>query len=80
MTQAIQTTPQTTAKTASYKPKFSVRALFREAMILNEAFAELQRLRRLDAAALEDMGLPASAQEETSLSEIAARIRARRSA
>ena len=76
MTQTIQNLAKTTAQ----KPGISIGAIVRELMILNEAFAEMQRLRRLDAAAMKDMGLPANARTETSLYAIANRIRARRSA
>ena len=42
MTQTIQNLAKTTAQ----KPGISIGAIVRELMILNEAFAELQRLRR----------------------------------
>ena len=76
MTQTVQTA----LKSIVHKPKLSIKAIFHELMILNEAYAELQRLRRLDTETLRDMGLPASARENTNLHEIAARIRAHRSA
>lgn len=51
------------------------RSLLGEAMIWNRAFIEHGRLRKLDAMALEDMGLSETDRDGVTIGEIAARIR-----
>lgn len=49
--------------------------LLREIVIWNRAFREYQRLNRLDAAALRDMGLSEADRRSVTIASIAARLR-----
>ena len=64
-------------KIAKTKIRFSLRAVFAEIALLNRAWMEAQRLKRLDADQMRDMGLPHEAKIDVSVFEIANRMRNR---
>ena len=65
------------AKTARQSRTTRRIGLVRYLMVWNEAWKEAQRLKRLDAEAMRDMGLPENAKIDVSVRDIMERMLAR---